>query len=187
MQSFDPIKLNTERLLLRPVAESDVEVLYGIFSDPTVMRYWNTAPWDNLTQAKDSIHRSIEAYQTGEFLQLGIAQKSDDRLIGTCTLFNFNHQCKRAEIGYALARSAWGAGFMQEALSALITYAFTTLNLHRIEAEIDPHNVASAKTLERLGFVKEGLLRERWIVDGKISDSGLYGLLSRDYSHQNNK
>jgi RimJ/RimL family protein N-acetyltransferase len=180
MQSFDSIKLNTERLLLRPITEADTEVLYTIFSDPTVMRYWNTAPWENLDQAKDSITRDTEARRTGEYLQLGIEQNADAQLIGTCTLFNFNHQCKRAEIGYALARSAWGNGFMQEALPALIDYAFTELDLHRIEAEIDPHNAASGKTLERLGFLKEGLLRERWIVNGKVSDSHLYGLLRSD-------
>ena len=69
---------------------------------------------------------------------------------------------------------------MSEAGSALIEHAFGTLNLHRIEADIDPRNVASARLLERLGFVREGLLRDRWIVGGEVSDSALYGLLERD-------
>ncbi len=69
---------------------------------------------------------------------------------------------------------------MFEAASAIIDYAFGTLNLRRIEAEIDSDNVLSGKALERLGFVKEGLLRQRWEINGHVSDSVLYGLLAED-------
>ena len=63
----------------------------------------------------------------------------------------------------------------------LFRSGFIELSLNRVEADIDPRNAASAKTLERLGFVKEGFLRERWVVDGEVSDSGIYGLLRRDW------
>ena len=70
---------------------------------------------------------------------------------------------------------------MHEALQTFIAYAFETLDLNRLEADIDPRNHASAKTLERLGFQKEGLLRERWIVSGEVSDTCLYGLLRKNW------
>lgn len=70
---------------------------------------------------------------------------------------------------------------MHEALQTLLRYAFQTLDLNRLEADIDPRNVASARTLERLGFQKEGHLRERWIVNDEISDTWLYGLLRREW------
>ncbi|MGF6919962.1 RimJ/RimL family protein N-acetyltransferase [Paraburkholderia sp. 40] len=89
-------------------------------------------------------------------------------------------QCRRAEIGFSLKRKHWGNGFMREAASAIIEHGFGTLNLHRIEADIDPRNSASARLLERLGFIREGLLRDRWIVGDEVSDSALYGLLERD-------
>ena len=73
---------------------------------------------------------------------------------------------------------------MNEALHALVQYAFQTLDLNRLEADIDPRNKASARTLERLGFQKEGHLRERWIVNDEISDTDLYGLLRRDWQEQ---
>jgi len=73
---------------------------------------------------------------------------------------------------------------MHEALQALLRYAFQTLDLNRLEADIDPRNVASARTLERLGFQKEGHLRERWIVNGEISDTRLYGLLRREWQER---
>jgi RimJ/RimL family protein N-acetyltransferase len=74
---------------------------------------------------------------------------------------------------------------MQEALAALIDYGFTTLNLNRIEADIDPLNAASAKTLLRQGFVKEGFLRERWIVNGVKSDTEIFGLLASEWQVRN--
>ena len=69
-----------------------------------------------------------------------------------------------------------------EALRGFIDYAFGVLAMNRIEADIDPRNARSAKSLERLGFVKEGFLRERWIVAGEVSDTALYGLLRRDWA-----
>lgn len=120
-------------------------------------------------------------YRSGDALQLGIERNSDRALVGTCTLFHFHWASRRAELGYALARAAWGQGLMHEALSALLAHAFNGLGLNRIEADIDPRNRASGRSLERLGFRKEGHLRERWMVDGEVSDTDLYGLLRIDW------
>jgi RimJ/RimL family protein N-acetyltransferase len=84
-------------------------------------------------------------------------------------------------VGYTLAFDAWGKGYMNEALTALLEFGFSQLGLNRVEADIDPRNMASARSLERLGFQKEGHLRERWIVAGEVSDTGLYGLLLSDW------
>jgi RimJ/RimL family protein N-acetyltransferase len=73
---------------------------------------------------------------------------------------------------------------MHEALQEVLRYAFETLDLNRLEADIDPRNLASARTLERLGFQKEGHLRERWIVSGEVSDTWLYGLLRREWQER---
>ncbi len=70
---------------------------------------------------------------------------------------------------------------MFEAAHRLIQHAFDSLNLRRLEADIDPRNHASAKLLERLGFVREGVLRERWLVGDEVSDSVIYGLLRSDF------
>lgn len=70
---------------------------------------------------------------------------------------------------------------MHEALTALINFGFEELDLNRIEADIDPRNEASLRSVERLGFIHEGHLRARWIVDAEISDSSIYGLLRRDW------
>jgi RimJ/RimL family protein N-acetyltransferase len=98
-----------------------------------------------------------------------------------CLLFNIHKDSARAEIGYTLDRAHWSQGYMGEALRALLGHAFGPLGLNRIEADIDPRNASSARTLERLGFKAEGLLRDRWIVSGETSDSAIYGLLRREW------
>src|SRR5206468_5842893 len=95
--------------------------------------------------------------------------------------FSWNKQCARAEIGFSLTRQYRSQGYMGEGLRGFIDYAFSALGMNRLEADIDPRNVGSAKTLERLGFVREGYLRDRWIVAGEVSDTALYGLLRRDW------
>jgi [ribosomal protein S5]-alanine N-acetyltransferase len=173
--------LQTRRLHLRPLVASDAPRLFEIFSDPRVMRYWSTPPWADIAEAHAAIERDAVARRTGGHVRLGIERTSDGRLLGTCALFDLERNCRRAEIGYALGADAWGQGYVQEALGALLDAAFDELHLNRIEADIDPRNLASARSLQRLGFVQEGLLRQRWIVDGEISDSALYGLLRADW------
>ena len=181
MPSFDPIVISAKDLTLRFLTETDLPAAYEIFSHPEVMRYWSYPPWQDISQAQEWLRHIHEGYQTRTSLQLGIERQADHVLIGTCTLFQFHGPSRRAEMGYALGRPYWGFGYMNQALRTLLHYAFETLDLNRIEADIDPRNTASAKTLERLGFQKEGHLRERWIVADEVSDTALYGLLRREW------
>ncbi|MGH8225949.1 MAG: GNAT family N-acetyltransferase [Gammaproteobacteria bacterium] len=181
MGSFAQLQISTERLLLRPLDESDAPAVFALNTDPKVMRYMSKPPWTSMDEAYALIAKHTAAMAADEYLHLGIERKSDGRLIGMCTLFRFSEQCRRAEIGYGLISPAWGCGYMHEALTALLNYGFSELFLNRVEADIDPRNEASAKSLLRLGFRKEGHLRERWIVGGEVSDSDLYGLLLSDW------
>lgn len=98
-----------------------------------------------------------------------------------CTLYALHRQSRRADMGQALARAHWGRGYLSEALQALLAFGFTELDLHRVAADVDPRNAASATALTRLGFVQEGLLHERSIVAGEVSDCAMFGLLKRDW------
>ena len=181
MQAFDRLALTTARLRLRPLVAADAGALFALYSDPVVMRYWSTPPWADRAQADELIAAEVAAMAGGQHLRLALTRLQGGALIGTCSLFSFHAASRRAEIGYALARAAWGTGLMGEALDALAAFAFTELQLNRLEADIDPRNTASAKSLERLGFIKEGCLRERWIVGDEVSDAAMYGLLRNDW------
>ena len=123
--------------------------------------------------------RGIEA--TGSALQFVVVLRSTQEAIGTCLLFRLEDGSARAELGYALGRAHWGRSVMHEALAALLGHAFGPMGLRRIEAEIDPRNVASARLVQRLGFTREGLLRQRWVTKGEATDVEIHGLLRSEW------
>ena len=172
--------LTTERLLLRETADHDVEAVFAIESDPVAMRYWSKLPMQDLSEARASVERAKGFFPAREGLRWSITRPPDDRMLGHLSLFNFSEQSGRADIGYALVREHWGQGFMHEALNAVVDYAFGSMDLRRLEADIDPRNAASVRALERLGFAREGILRERWQVGDEISDTLFMGLLARE-------
>jgi [ribosomal protein S5]-alanine N-acetyltransferase len=169
------------RVSLRWLTEQDIPALFAIFSHPEVMRYWSSPPLPDVTAAKQLLEHIHACFACRSLFQWGLVRKVEGDLIGTCTLSHLDAQNRRAELGYALGRPHWGQGYVQEGLRALLGFAFEELALHRLEADVDPRNAASVKVLERLGFSREGYLRERWIVDGEISDAVLFGLLRREW------
>lgn len=176
-----PTTLTTERLSLRPMTPDDAAAHYAVFSDPEVTRYWSRGPWTDLAQAAEAIAETVAAYADGSALRLGIVLRASGALIGNVSLHHVEEASRRCEIGYALARAHWGQGYVTEALAAMVAYGFDTLDLNRIEADIDPRNVGSARVLEKLGFNKEGYMPERWIVQGEPADTVWYGLLRRQW------
>jgi ribosomal-protein-alanine N-acetyltransferase len=173
--------LLASRVALRWLDEGDLDALFEIFSDPEVMRYWSSPPLEDRDAARRLLAHIHDNFHRRTLFQWGVARREDDRVMGTCTLFHLDPDNRRAEIGYALGRQHWGKGYMGEALHALLGFAFGELGLHRLEADVDPRNTASIKSLERLGFRQEGYLRERWIVNGEIQDALLFGLLRREW------
>ena len=173
--------IDTNRICLRWISAADTDAFYAIYSNLEVMRYWSTPPLADREAAANLIKKIQADWKRRLILKWGIARRTDNQLIGSLTLFNLDFNHRRAEIGYALGREYWGQGYMNEALQALLAYAFETLDFHRIEADIDPRNTASIKTVERLGFKREGYLRERWQTNGEIQDAFFYGLLRQEW------
>jgi [ribosomal protein S5]-alanine N-acetyltransferase len=180
MHPFERPPIHTQRLTLRPLTEHDVASLFAIHSDPAAMRYWSAPIWTSDERGRTMVSRDRDPALTNH-LRLGIELTESAALIGTCAFFEINAQCRRAELGYMLASHAWGKGYMHEALRAFIDFGFEHLGLNRIEADTDPRNARSMQLLERLHFVKEGHFRERWVVEGEVSDAAMYGLLARDW------
>lgn len=173
--------LTSPRLQLRWLEQSDVPALFEVFSDPQVMRYWSSPPWTDEADGVELVESVRRQFAEGSLYQWGVARSDDQKLIGTCTLAQVDAQNRRAEIGFALRRDQWGQGYMTEAVQTLLRFAFEQLNLHRIEADVDPRNDASIRLLSRLGFQREGYLRERWLVGEEVNDTVFYGLLKREW------
>src|SRR5262252_4195494 len=125
--------LTTSRLLLRHIKPGDAEGLFAIRSDEESMKYFGHEPHQSLDETKDMIRQMEERYVQKEALRWVITPREDDRMIGTCTLFHFDEGFHRAETGYELNRAYWGKGIMPEAMSAILTFGFNELGLHRVE------------------------------------------------------
>ena len=173
--------INASRVVLRWISEDDIDGLYEVFSDPKVMRYWSTPPLANREAAAELQREIALGNENNSMFKWGLALRESNSVIGTTTLFNLNLDNGRAELGYAMGSAYWGKGYMHEALQALLSHAFDVMKLRRLEADVDPRNAGSIRTLERLGFQREGFLRERWHVNGEIQDALFYGLLRREW------
>lgn len=173
--------IETARLRLRPYRDADAAAIYAIYSHPDVTRYWSFAPWSDSAQAQAYLERVYADAASGLAMPWAVATREDDCLVGTTTLFSVNGEQGRAEIGYSLAQASQGRGLATEAVRAVVAHAIDALGLFRIEADVDPRNDASRRLLERLGFRNEGLLRERWRVNGETCDTAFYGLLAREF------
>jgi RimJ/RimL family protein N-acetyltransferase len=172
--------LTTERLTLRPIGEEDADALFAVFSDPEAMRYWSNPPHPSVGETRAMIGRIHEGFGDRTNLQWAIVRDEDELLLGTVTLMPDLDQ-PRVEIGFILGPPHWGHGYAGEAQRAAIDFAFSELGMHRVEAEADPRNTASIRSLERLGFRREGLMRERWLVAGERTDSLIFGLLAGEW------
>jgi RimJ/RimL family protein N-acetyltransferase len=174
--------LEGERINLRWLTVADIPALFAIFGDPQVTRFWASPALRDEAAAAELLAEIHENVRTRKGFQWGIARRADDVVIGTCTLYQPDFRHQRSEIGFALARECWGQGYASEALRLALAHAFDVLGFRRIEADVDPRNDASLRALERLGFVREGYLRERYNVDGEIQDSVYLGLLRADWT-----
>ncbi|MCE9658444.1 MAG: GNAT family N-acetyltransferase [Burkholderiales bacterium] len=166
---------------VRLLAESDLPALFAVNSDEAVTSMLPYATWQTPADAEAWFGRMAALQATGLALQFVVAEKASDRAIGTCLLFRLEEGSQRAELGYVLGRAHWGRGLMHEALGALLDSAFGPLGLRRLEAEVDPRNLASARVLQRLGFTREGLLRQRWVTKGAAKDVEIHGLLRSEW------
>jgi RimJ/RimL family protein N-acetyltransferase len=180
------LEIHTPRLSIRAVQEADLPALLHINGDDEVTQYLPYASWKNLDDANAWYQRVLKRRAASEVFQWAIVlpetahgteQGGSEKVIGSCLMFAFDEPSQRAEFGYVLGREFWGAGYMAEAMKALVQHGFSHIGLRRLEAEIDARNGASARLLAHLGFEREGLRRGRLCDKGVVSDSVVYGLL----------
>ncbi len=173
--------VETDRLRVRPLQPADLSDLLAVNGDPEVTRFLPYATWAGHEDAASWLHRMQALRDAGTGVQLVVQQRADDRVIGTVLLFKFDAPSARVELGYVLGRAHWGRGLMHEALSAVIDHAFGVGGLRRIEAEVNPANLASDRLLAALGFTLEGRARQRWVAKGSTYDTHLHGLLAAEW------
>ena len=174
--------LSTARLRLRPFDDADAYDLFALHSSAYVLRYWDEPPWSEPARAARFIATCRKMAEEGTGARLAVDRLSDGMFIGWCCLARWNPDFRSASLGYCLDAAAWGQGYATEAMRSLLQWGFDTLDLNRVQAEVDTRNGASARVLEKLGFVHEGTLREDCVVNGEVSDSWVFGLIRRQWT-----
>lgn len=144
--------LETARLLLREITIDDADAVFQLRSDPAVTRYNTGSPLTNRAEASTLIAVIASAYFRHVSVRWGITLKPDPTLIGICGYNIWLRAEQRASIGYDLRQGWWGRGIMTEALTAMIAFGFTRMDLQRIEADVHRDNAGSQRVLAKLGF-----------------------------------
>ncbi|WP_411137569.1 GNAT family N-acetyltransferase [Streptomyces sp. C10] len=186
--------IRTERLDLRPVTDDDFAAIHAYQRLPEVCRYLYWGPHDEAASrasvADKATRTTLRA--SGDFLQLAVVVRDGGTshalkamgagtLVGDVTFVWNSREHRQGGIGYVFHPAHAGHGYATEASRALLKLGFEELKLHRIQAELDGRNTASARLLERLGMRREGHLRENEFLDGEWSDEVIYAMLAREW------
>ncbi|WP_345991088.1 GNAT family N-acetyltransferase [Chryseobacterium sp. Chry.R1] len=169
--------LETDRLILRQLTRNDAKDLFEYFSLDIVMEYYDLATFTELEEAEKLIDTFNNDFENNKGFRWAIELKGENKVIGTCGYHNWFHEHFKAEIGYELHPEYWQKAYMKEAVQPILSFGFEKMNLHRIEAFIDPANISSEKLLFSAGFQKEGTMRDFFFEKGKFVDATIFGLL----------
>ena len=171
-------EIRTDRLLLRGFRAADWIDVHAYATDPEVVRFMNWGP-NTIEETRYHVNRSVAMAEVSPRLTFpyAVERLADRRVIGATELSMTSLDHRRAEMGYVLAREAWGQGYATEAAGALLDYAFDKLGLHRVAATCDPDNTGSARVLEKIGMTPEGRMRAYFLIRGEWRDRLMYAAL----------
>jgi len=174
--------LETDRLLLREIVQADAPALFAVHGDPEAMKWFGVDPLPDESAAVKLVDLFASWRSMGNpGTRWGIQIKGQNSLVGTCGLFAWNRSWRKCALGYELNPNAQGNGYMREALRACLAWGFEYMELNRVEAQVHPSNAASLRSIERLGFKQEGLLRQLGFWGGQYHDMYQYSLLHQEW------
>lgn len=173
----------TKRLRLRPLRETDKESIFSYATLPNVGPMAGWEPHLTIEDTKQFITYALRKREYGQPGVLAIELRDTNKMIGTIEVHSYKEQ--KGAIGFVLHPNYWNHGYITEAAKAVIVYAMEILELKRLEYCHFPHNIASKRVCEKLGFVYEGVLRNKYLLyDGTVLDDVVYSLTDRDYNEK---
>jgi RimJ/RimL family protein N-acetyltransferase len=181
--------LITKRLVLRPLTKNDLDSMHASFQKrKAVVRYlrWEVHDHDEPSKNLKKRLAMTQLSEDGDGLIYAVELPEPDgghsRVIGEVSVFLKSSNDAQFEVGWVFHPSAHGGGYATEAAHAVLDLCFNTLGAHRVFAELDALNEASARLCEALGMRQEALLRERELVEGEWHDMAIYGLLDSEHA-----
>ncbi|MDX1582802.1 MAG: GNAT family protein [Thermoanaerobaculia bacterium] len=185
IERIEPDTLETDRLILRSLTESDVTRMTELAGD------WDIAartlslphPYDE-ADAREFLERARERQNSGEGATFGIVERTSGRFIGCCGIELVKiHRC--GELGYWIGKPYWNRGFASEAVGRLISWSFSTLGIEKITARVFDGNHASSRVLKKVGMEREGYMKKHLVKWGERRDVEQWGLLAEEWSDGN--
>jgi len=174
--------INLSKAILRKPKKKDLKGLLRVSLDPDVMKYYGMPP----IRSKKDIEREVnwfnKIYRKKEGIRWIIASKETDEYIGDVGFHNYSKQHRRIELGYKLSKEYWRKGIMTESIKKAVKFAFEELKVNRIEALVDIDNLASLQLLRKLGFTKEGILRQYEKETRGFVDLAMFSILREEFS-----
>lgn len=163
--------LEGEHICFKPLSINDAQAIHHYVSDEAVSRFigWNLMK--TLNQTGEFIELMLKCESAGTHLYASIVLKSTQAVIGTAMMFNFDRQANQAEIGYVLNRAHWGKGYGSESVALMSDFAFETLKLHKLYANVVDTNIGSVRILEKNGFKLEERLKDHYFIENKDYDA----------------
>jgi len=175
----NPFRIGTT-VYLRPLDRSDAACCETWINDPAVTRTLLAHRPMNLAMEEQWI---AGLYGNEHEVVLGIALTAGDTLIGATGLHQIDFKNRHAQFGIMIgAKGEWGKGYATEATSLIVGYGFDTLNLNRIWLHVYETNAAGIRAYEKVGFRKEGVLRQESYRDGRYHDTLLMGILREEWA-----
>ena len=170
--------LETERLFLRKMNETDTDTVFAMRSDADVMRFIRI-PQTKRAEAENWINLVSSRWETEKIGFCAIIEKASNRFIGWCGLWCLAENGE-IEVGYALFKEFWGKGYAAEASQAFLEYGFNQLNLKKIVAVANPENQNSRRVMEKIGMKYDyiGKFYERDLVH--------YSITQKEFFNRNN-
>ncbi len=191
--NFNPFPiLESERLSLRKIILTDAPELFELRTGEKTMKFIDKDKIASVQVAQDMIQNMDFQMQNNAAIMWGITLPGFAPIIGTIGFWRIIKDHRRAEIGYMLNPAYWNKGYVSEAMNGVIDFGFNKMKLHTIEANINPHNLASRRVLEKQGFLQEGFYRENYYFNGKFLDTAVFSLLKSNWLkikklHEENK
>ncbi|MGG4489422.1 GNAT family N-acetyltransferase [Metabacillus idriensis] len=173
--------LETDRLKLRSIENSDAVKLFEYFSNREVTKYYGMDSFKTLEEAETLIHTFQIGYQSNKLIRWGIELKETNELIGTCGFHALSQKYKRAEVGYEISHLHWKKGYATEAIKTILDFGFEEMEMIRIGAVVLLANSPSRRVLAPLGFKEEGMLRNYIIQDNIPCDVIMHSLLKEEW------
>jgi ribosomal-protein-alanine N-acetyltransferase len=179
------ISIDTPRLFIRNLRPSDLDNFYQYRSNPEITKYQGFGVM-TMQQAEAFIEEQKNKVfgNPGEWVQFGIEEKTKKTLIGDCAMKLQADDPRIAEIGITISHSEQKKGFAKEVLHGLVSFLFTSMNIHRIVETVDAENEASIQLLRSAGFRQEGHFIENIFFKGKWGSEYQFAMLRKEWERK---